>query len=131
MSSEVPQDPFQELAGHITSSLGEAVTGHATVQGQFILNIKRDDLLTVLTFLRDDPKTRCEQLIDICGVDLPERAERFDVVYQLLSLAHNHRIRVKVTAGEETLDAIATAPVGSQDRPAQPVSITSVTVTEA
>ena len=53
-------------------------------------------ILRVLTFLRDDPKCLFKQLVDICGVDYPDRAERFDVVYNLLSLKHNQRIRLKV-----------------------------------
>ena len=52
--------------------------------------------VALLTFLRDDPKCQFKQLIDICGVDWPEREKRFDVVYNLLSLTHNQRIRVKV-----------------------------------
>jgi NADH-quinone oxidoreductase subunit C len=50
----------------------------------------------VLRFLRDDPKCRFSVLCDICGVDFPDRPLRFEVVYNLLSLSLNHRIRVKV-----------------------------------
>jgi len=56
---------------------------------------------------------------------------QFFIMHADYGLPPNYTIFGRLTAGEETLDAIATAPVGSQDRPAQPVSITSVTVTEA
>ena len=50
----------------------------------------------LLRFLRDDPRCRFRTLIDICGVDYPERAQRFEVVYNLLSIHNNQRIRVKL-----------------------------------
>ena len=53
-----------------------------------------------MTLLRDDPQFRFEQMMDLCGVDFPERAERFDVVYNLLSVSLNQRIRVIVTTDE-------------------------------
>jgi NADH-quinone oxidoreductase subunit C len=56
----------------------------------------------VLTYLRDQPNCQFKMLIDLCGVDYPEREERFDVVYHLLSLKHNQRVRVKVTTDEST-----------------------------
>jgi len=56
----------------------------------------------VLAFLRDDPTCLFEVLVDICGVDYPARPERFDVVYNLLSVKKNLRVRVKTTASEDT-----------------------------
>jgi NADH-quinone oxidoreductase subunit C len=64
------------------------------------LNVERDNLVALLTSLRD--KHGYQQLMEIAGVDYPNRAERFDVVYMLLSLTKNHRIMVKVTAAEDT-----------------------------
>ena len=55
-----------------------------------------------MTALRDDPALRLNQLIDICGVDYPDRIERFDIVYQLLSMTKNLRLRVKVTTDART-----------------------------
>ena len=55
----------------------------------------------VLTFLRDDPQCRFTVLCDICGVDYPDRPQRFEVVYNLLSMALNQRIRLKVETDEE------------------------------
>ena len=64
--------------------------------------MKRDAIPDVITFLRDDERCRFGCLIDICGVDYPEREERFDVVYHLLSPWLNHRIRVRAKTDAET-----------------------------
>lgn len=58
--------------------------------------VAREALVTVMTALRDDPRFAFEQVMDIAGVDWPQRAERFDVVYNLLSVTKNHRLRVIV-----------------------------------
>ena len=90
------------------AALAQAVAGlpgvHGTqVQhGELIALADRDSLLTLVTTLRDDPRFAFEQVMDICGVDWPDRAERFDVVYNLLSVSLNHRIRVIVTADAAT-----------------------------
>jgi NADH-quinone oxidoreductase subunit C len=60
----------------------------------------REGLVALMTALRDDPRFAFEQLMDICGVDWPERAERFDVVYNLLSVSLNQRVRVILTTDE-------------------------------
>ena len=70
--------------------------------GELTLTTTRDNIVAVLTKLRDDPALQFEQLIDLCGVDYPERAERFDVVYHLLSPRKNLRVRVKITTDEAT-----------------------------
>ncbi|MDB5431010.1 MAG: hypothetical protein JWP35_2126 [Caulobacter sp.] len=59
-------------------------------------------VVEALTQLRDHPDCRFAQLIDLCGVDYPERPMRFDVVYHLLSLTKNHRVRLKVQTDEDT-----------------------------
>lgn len=61
----------------------------------------RADILEVLRFLHDDSRCRFVSFTDLCGVDYPERAERFDVVYHLLSPTQNLRIRVKLTTDED------------------------------
>jgi len=69
--------------------------------GEVIGFAERDLLSAVMQTLRDDPRFACEQAMDICGVDWPERAERFDVVYNLLSVSLNQRLRVIVTTDAE------------------------------
>lgn len=68
--------------------------------GEITLVVARDAIVTVLQTLRDAPDLAFEQLMDICGADYPERAERFDVNYHMLSLKNNWRIRVKLTTDE-------------------------------
>jgi NADH-quinone oxidoreductase subunit C len=70
--------------------------------GEVVVHTSRDALIAVMTALRDDPAIACEQLMDLCGVDWPERPERFDVVYNLLSVSLNHRVRVITTTDEAT-----------------------------
>jgi NADH-quinone oxidoreductase subunit C len=67
-----------------------------------VLYSTRQDILQHLTFLRDDSECLFKQLIDIFAVDYPEEEERFEVNYNLLSLKHNVRLRVKVTTDEDT-----------------------------
>ena len=71
-------------------------------KSEVIVSAERDSLVALMTTLRDDPRFACEQAMDICGVDWPERAERFDVVYNLLSVSLNRRLRVIVTTDEAT-----------------------------
>lgn len=68
--------------------------------GELTIVVHRQSIAKVLSYLRDD--LNFKQLIDICGVDYPGRADRFDVVYHLLSLNLNARIRVKITTDEHT-----------------------------
>ena len=91
-----------ELDAHIRVKLGAAVTGSAIAVGELTIMVEAAKIVEVLTFLRDDAKCRFEVLIDICGVDWPERARRFDVVYHLLSPRLNQRVRVKLETDEDT-----------------------------
>ena len=70
--------------------------------GELILAARADAIVDVLRTLRDDERFSCQQLMELCGVDWPERAERFDVVYMLLSVTYNHRIRVLIRTDEQT-----------------------------
>lgn len=92
-----------DLGAAIAEAAGPAVE-EAVVErdAELVLRVTRHGLLPVMTLLRDDPRLRFEQLMDLCGVDWPERAERFEVVYNLLSLTHNRRIRVIVGTDENT-----------------------------
>lgn len=90
-----------ELALQITTQIA-GVSRAGVEGGELVAHVARDRLLEVMTSLRDDPRFLCEQLMDLCGVDWPMRAERFDVVYNLLSVSLNHRVRVVVTTDETT-----------------------------
>ena len=95
-------ETLNELAVHITTHLQGAVTAHELLKGQLVLHAKRDAIVEVIQFLRDDSACDFKVMIDLCGVDYPDRAARFDVVYQLLSLTKNHRVRVKVATDENS-----------------------------
>lgn len=92
---------LQEIADHVAASLAPHLVESTVIHGQLVITVKRDAIVPVLTFLRDDPNCLFKLLSDLCGVDYPDRPERFEVVYNLLSLKLNQRIRVKVTTDEE------------------------------
>lgn len=93
---------MEDLAEHIVEQIGDVVLAHEIRLGELALTVRRDAIVRALTFLRDDSSVDCKVLVDVCGVDYPGRTERFDVVYNLLSLRQNHRVRVKVTTDEDT-----------------------------
>jgi NADH-quinone oxidoreductase subunit C len=70
--------------------------------GEITLTVRREEIANVLKALRDTPGLEYQQLMEIAGVDYPERPERFEIVYHLLSLTKNRRIRVKVSTDETT-----------------------------
>lgn len=90
---------LQDAANSIA---GAALQRSAIAYDELTITVAREDIVGVLTKLRDDPNCLFEVLIDICGVDYPERAERFDIVYHLLSPRLNQRIRVKIATDEAT-----------------------------
>ena len=95
------EQALRDLGDHVAASLGGDVTGWTVARGELTVEIAADRIVKVLTFLRDDGNCQFAQLIDITAVDWPQREKRFDVVYHLLSLKLNQRIRVKLQADEE------------------------------
>src|SRR5262245_51215724 len=85
----------------IADALGGAVTGHFTAHGELTLEAKAEDVIKVITFLRDDERCQFFSFIDVTAVDWPARERRFDIVYHLLSPKLNRRIRVKIEVGED------------------------------
>src|SRR6478752_3354028 len=83
-------------------ALGEALIDASEQVDEIILTVRRDSIVDVCRALRDTPGLEYQQLMEIAGVDYPERAERFDVNYCLLSLTKNRRIKVKVMTDEMT-----------------------------
>jgi NADH-quinone oxidoreductase subunit C len=93
---------LEELASHIEAKLGSAIVERSIALGELTLLVAPADIVRALTALRDDGECLFEVLIDICGVDYPEREKRFDVVYHLLSPRRNQRIRIKCETDEDT-----------------------------
>ena len=95
-------EALQELRDHLAAAMGAHVLGSEIRLGELMLRIERTAIVKVAKFLRDDANCQFKMLVDLCGVDYPEREERFEVVYNLLSLKHNQRIRLKVATDEDT-----------------------------
>ena len=86
------------LSESITSALGGVVTGVTMARGELTIEVAAADILKVMAHLQGAGEFKI--LVDLCGVDWPQRAKRFDVVYHLLSLTRNARVRIKAQVGE-------------------------------
>ena len=103
MASHVPTMASDEgVIDAARKVLGDALLEVREAVGEITLVVTREAIATVLKALRDTPGLEYQQLMEIAGVDYPERAERFEVVYHLLSLTKNRRIRVKLSTDEAT-----------------------------
>ena len=93
-----PAKPLSALAllGQAVASV-PGISGCRIDDGELVADAARDSLVGVMTALRDDPRFSFEQVMDICGVDWLEREQRFDIVYNLLSVSLNQRLRVITT----------------------------------
>jgi NADH-quinone oxidoreductase subunit C len=94
-----PNDGVIEAA---KAALGDALAEVKDHVGEITLTVRRESIVEVCRALRDTPGLEYQQLMDIAGADYPDRAERFEVNYHLLSLTRNRRIRVKVLTDETT-----------------------------
>ena len=92
----------QDLGDKIMAKAKGAVTSASMAFGELNLEARADQIVPLLALLRDDSDFQFQQLVELCGVDYPQRPLRFDVVYLLLSLTKNVRIRVKVQTDEDT-----------------------------
>lgn len=88
------------LGDHIRSTFPEQLLATDVAYGDLMLTVGPASIEKVLKFLRDDSQCRFEIMVDLCGVDYPGRDPRFEVVYNLLSVTNNQRIRVKVPVGD-------------------------------
>ena len=91
-----------DLAKHVEAILEGSIARQQIALGELTLVVAPERIVQVLTVLRDDTQCQFEQLIDICGVDYPEREKRFDVVYHLLSPRKNQRLRIKCEVDDAT-----------------------------
>ena len=94
-------ESLNNLGDHLRAKLGDAVVSCDVAYGELNVVAQAPAIKSVLTFLRDDPECEFESLIDVTAVDYPTREKRFDVVYHLLSMTKNRRIRVKVATDED------------------------------
>jgi len=95
-------EALKEVGDHIAAELSTAVLSTTVAFGELTVDVRAETVDEVLAFLRNDASCKFQVLIDVCGVDYPGRAKRFDVVYNLLSLKHNQRVIVKAQTDART-----------------------------
>ncbi len=101
MSSSAPRiAPREGIIDELAAALGDALIEAQDAVGEVSLTVRRDGIVEACRILRDE--FEYQQLMEMAGVDYPERPERFEIVYHLLSLTRNHRIRVRVSTDEDT-----------------------------
>jgi NADH-quinone oxidoreductase subunit C len=91
--------PREGLIDEVAAALGDVLIATKDAVGEVSLTVRRESIVDVCRTLRD--RFEYQQLMEIAGVDYPQRAERFEIVYHLLSLTRNHRIRVRVSTDED------------------------------
>ena len=96
-------ESLTDLAEHIEEHLDGTILGHEIVHDELVLTIERTKIDAALQFLKSDVECQFTQLIGVCGADYPQREKRFDVVYNMLSMVLNQRVRLKVQAAENEL----------------------------
>ncbi|MEF0939151.1 NADH-quinone oxidoreductase subunit C [Rhizobium sp. BR 362] len=94
-------EALNELATYLTEVRGALISSFEIKYGELNVTTTAENTVPLLTFLRDDARCGFVNLTDICGVDWPQRPDRFDVVYHLLSPKKNLRIRIKVPVAED------------------------------
>lgn len=93
---------LNELKEYLGSLLGDMIVKSRIYFDELTITVPREKLLNVMIALKTDARCKFEQLADLCGVDYPQRPERFEIVYNLLSYSLNQRIRVVVSTDEKT-----------------------------
>jgi NADH-quinone oxidoreductase subunit C len=96
-------EALQQLADHVQLKLPQAVLATQIAFGELTVEVQPAQIVAVVDLLRTDATCTFSTLVDITAVDLPERAERFDVVYHLLSMYTNQRIRLKIAVREDEM----------------------------
>jgi len=99
----IDEDALHEHGEYISGAIDDGVSRFEVIGGELTLHVSHDRIADVLLFLRDNGACQYKTLIDICGVDYPQRERRFDVVYHLLSMRQNQRIRIKTALREEEI----------------------------
>ncbi len=95
-------ETLEKLGQTIVAAMPGAATAFAVERGELAVSANASEIVALARFLRDDPRCEFKSIIDVTAVDWPSRARRFDVVYHLLSPAHNVRIRVKAETDDTT-----------------------------
>ena len=91
-----------DLGDYIDAANPGAVLGVEVAKGELVVSARADTIVKLLVFLRDDQNCQFKQLMDVTAVDYPDREARFEIVYNMLSLKHNQRVRIKLAADAST-----------------------------
>jgi NADH-quinone oxidoreductase subunit C len=102
MNWRVSDDDLTALGQRVVANSAGAIGGFHVAFGELTVTAPAHRIVDVLTYLRDAADLDFHQLIELCGADYPQRPRRFDVVYQLLSMTRNRRIRVKIETDEDS-----------------------------
>ena len=102
-------DALKELGAHIQMKRPDCVLKWHVTNGELTVDVALNAIAALIEFLKTDPSCKFSTMLDITAVDYPERAQRFDVVYHLLSMYQNHRIRLKVAVREDEMVPSITA----------------------
>ena len=102
MTWRLSDDVLTTLGETIVAGSGGLIDSFAVALGELSVIARASTIVETLTYLRDDKALRFHQLMDVCAADYPARPLRFDVVYHLLSMTKNHRVRVKLQTDEDT-----------------------------
>jgi NADH-quinone oxidoreductase subunit C len=94
---------LKELGAHIEAKRPDCVLGWDIAYGELNIDVAPSNIVAFVEFLKSDPTCKFSSLVDITGVDYPERPKRFDVVYHLLSMYQNQRIRLRVAVREDDI----------------------------
>ena len=95
-------DALNDLGEYIAAKAGDSVSTWSVALGELSIVTTRGNLLALMKLLRDDSNCLFKAMIDVTAADFPEKPERFEIVYNLLSISHNQRVRVKTSTDENT-----------------------------
>lgn len=95
-------EKLQELGDYIAHTVADRILDHYVANGELIVITEPNSIVPLLTFLHEDERCALTQLTDLTAVDYPTRPKRFEVVYNLLSITKNFRLRVKLSVDEDT-----------------------------
>ena len=108
-SRDAAVSALESMCDHLRQLLGDAISDARVSRSDIVLRTGISGVINVLVSLRDDRHAAFNQLSDLTAVDYPERPERFEMVYQLLSMRNNMRLRILVAVGEGQAVPSATA----------------------
>jgi NADH-quinone oxidoreductase subunit C len=100
MSFVVADEDLAKIGQQLVAAAKGALSDASVAFGELTLSADAGRVVEALSVLRDNNGTPCQQLLDVTAVDYPERGKRFEVVYHLLSMTKNRRVRVKAAVGE-------------------------------